>query len=59
MRTKGHWIKIGYMDSDVTDTFRCSFCNRHIYLEFETVECDYRFCPYCGARMNEHVKEEC
>lgn len=57
MRPKGHWIAIGYMNRKDTDTFRCSACDKHIYLQFTTEECDYKFCPYCGSRMNQKEKK--
>ena len=52
MRSKGYWMKISYRNDNLSDDFICSFCRRHVYLEFLCDKCDYRFCPYCGCRMN-------
>ena len=46
----GHWeIAIGY---DPRRSFQCSCCSR---MAFEVS----RYCPSCGARMDEVIEDEC
>ena len=35
----------------------CSECTRTIKGKLEDIEADCKFCPYCGAKMDEGVKK--
>ena len=43
LRPQGEWVKIG------VDEFLCSKCN--VIYEYPASECEYRYCPNCGAKM--------
>ena len=51
----GHWIHVDELPSG--DYFKCSECNRHIFLHFgwkvsfESPADEYRYCSGCGAKM--------
>lgn len=33
--------------------FQCSACKRSVFYEYFTRNCDYEYCPNCGAKMEE------
>ena len=44
----GEWLK---KDDTTEAEFKCSVCG-YSYIEADsTVECDYAYCPSCGAKM--------
>ena len=48
----GHWVKVSY--NMYGPIFRCSVCNHSLNLMERSTEqngCDYDYCPWCGARM--------
>ena len=53
---QGHWIHVDELPSG--GYFKCSECNRQIFLNFEwkvsfeNPADEYRYCPGCGARMD-------
>ena len=47
-----HWIKIGEDCRGYSSIFDCSGCEQTTYLELPAKECDYDFCPNCGAEMD-------
>lgn len=53
IRPMAHWENDP--DSLDWDIFTCSNCGRQLCLEDQGYppEMDYRFCPYCGAKMEE------
>ena len=56
----GHWIHVDELPSG--GYFKCSECNRHIFLNFEwkvsfeNPADEYRYCPGCGSRMDGDTK---
>lgn len=36
-----------------TDMFKCSECKRYSYYAYPVERLDYKYCPHCGARMDE------
>lgn len=46
-----HWIKIDEDCRGYSSIFDCSGCGETTYLELPAKECDYDFCPGCGAEM--------
>ena len=41
-----------------TDQFECSCCRTYVYVSFVTKECDYNYCPNCGAIMDLNPEKE-
>ena len=56
-RPKAKWVKtqVGYYDDDYG--YECSNCKEDYYTEYDFEEMPYKFCPNCGARMDEEVEE--
>lgn len=48
----GHWVRIKYVEGD---WMRCSACEENIWTtgEFAGLGSLERFCPHCGAKMDE------
>lgn len=50
---KGQWLIVSPIYPGISDAWRCSECGsitiRNISMSNNN---DYRFCPYCGAKMN-------
>ena len=56
-----HWIGLfyGYADGGkVFDSFECSHCKYKIYDEYYNLDKLPKFCPECGAMMDEEVTSE-
>ena len=53
MRSKGYWMKISYRNDNLSDDFICSFCRRHVYLEFLCDKCDY-----CMSEEDDYTCDE-
>lgn len=57
----GHWIHVDELPSG--DYFKCSECNNHIFLKFgwkisfESPADKYKYCPNCGARMENNAND--
>lgn len=50
-RPKGKWIPIKADCRGYTFTFECSECHGYSYEDIYTIECEYDWCPRCGADM--------
>lgn len=52
-RKHGHWILVGKNEHDYETSLeeKCSMCGRYVY-RYDT-ELQDRFCPLCGAIMDE------
>ena len=49
----GKWIPSPTLDSrGFTDMFKCSECKRYSYYAYPVKCLNYKYCPYCGARMD-------
>ena len=50
-----HWEKEEETDDGrgMSMHYRCSECGTPVMLGFPQKSCDYDFCPYCGAKMEE------
>lgn len=46
------WIKIDEDCRGYSSIYDCSGCGGTTYLELPAKECDYDFCPGCGAEMD-------
>lgn len=44
---KPHWNKVKFISNE----FECSECKSTVAIDADVIECDYRFCPYCGVKM--------
>ena len=49
----GKWIAQYVSTRGLTDVFSCSNCNVSVRLLHKKVKCSYKYCPYCGAKMEE------
>ena len=49
----GKWIAQYVSTRELTDVFSCSNCNVSVRLLHKKVKCSYKYCPYCGAKMEE------
>ena len=49
----GKWIAQYVSRRELTDVFSCSNCNVSVRLLHKKVKCSYKYCPYCGAKMEE------
>lgn len=47
----GIWLPFAADAQGYTNSFRCTNCWRSIRLHRSMSECEYAFCPNCGARM--------
>ena len=48
----GRWIPQGVDCRGYTSIFECSVCGCDTFLELPYKECEYEYCPHCGARMD-------
>ena len=49
----GRWLPQFVSTRDLTNIFSCSNCNVSVRLLHKKVKCSYKYCPYCGAKMEE------
>lgn len=60
-RQHGLWKPMnGDFERAYTNQFLCTVCKRYTYLHTFQRECEYDYCPYCGAKMDleeEHGSE--
>lgn len=49
----GHWIPVHANSMGYAEAYMCSCCEKRVYLAFYDTECDYEYCPHCGAKMDE------
>ena len=54
----GHWRSIDADERDYAIEFECSVCQRDIELSYYDTDCDYDFCPHCGARMDDRGEQD-
>ena len=52
-RQKGEWLKINPEARGYAEFFRCSNCLTNVQLSYWDKECDFAYCPNCGADMRE------
>lgn len=50
-RIKGRWQICGKDAKGHSDTFECSECGCLVSYAYYVPDCDYQFCPHCGADM--------
>lgn len=50
----GHW-ELAYVMSDNDHREFCSNCH---YLRFRNNSADWRYCPYCGSKMDEVTEDD-
>lgn len=50
-RPHGKWIKINPEARGYAEFFRCSVCLSNVQLSYWDKECEYEYCPNCGADM--------
>ena len=48
----GEWIATNKDERGYADTFACSVCDSIVQYAYQVKECDYEYCPHCGARMD-------
>lgn len=48
---RGHWIPQYVSSRGLTDKFACSVCNTMTYTSHKYLNCFYKYCNECGARM--------
>lgn len=51
-----HWIYERFFGDYSLYVFDCSVCGRKIYAKKEEIA-DFLFCPHCGAKMDEVIKD--
>ena len=54
---KGKWIKILPEKRGYTEFYRCSNCLCNVHIGYYSKNCDYDYCPYCGAAMEEGTEK--
>lgn len=50
-RPHGEWIKVNPESRGYAEFFRCSNCLSNIQMSYWGKECEYDYCPNCGADM--------
>lgn len=48
----GHWIPQYVSSRGLTDKFACSVCNGTSFTSHKYLNCPYKYCEECGARMD-------
>lgn len=48
----GRWIAENRDNRGYADCFTCTHCKTYVYTYTLMKDCDYDFCPNCGARMD-------
>ena len=54
----GEWIPVDPDSRGYTDEFDCSNCGGTVHLGYYSKVCDYTYCPWCAAVMDEGNDEE-
>lgn len=49
----GSWESIDADEEGFASDYKCSVCKREIGLSYCDINCDYKYCPYCGAMMED------
>lgn len=52
-KASGKFWAVDPLPSGHTDIFRCSCCRYVVTLPYMQRQCNYKFCPYCGALMED------
>lgn len=47
----GQWIPQFVSSRGLTDKFMCSVCNTISYTNHKYLNCSYKYCRHCGAKM--------
>ena len=47
----GKWINLNPEKRGYAEFFRCSNCLSNVQLSYWNKECEYDYCPNCGAQM--------
>lgn len=50
-RPQGKWINLNPEKRGYAEFFRCSNCLSNVQLSYWSKECEYDYCPNCGAQM--------
>ena len=48
----GRWIPVDPDKYDFATEWCCSECDKDVFVTWYGKECDYGYCPNCGARMD-------
>ena len=48
----GKWTARRPESRGYTEEFLCSVCDRIVYMPYMAKECDYEYCPNCGAKID-------
>lgn len=54
----GHWIPQFVSSRGLTDKFVCSVCNTTSYTNRKYLNCSYKYCKECGAKMEKFGNPE-
>lgn len=49
---RGRWIAENRDKRGYADCYTCSNCNNYTYMYTLMKDCEYEYCPNCGARMD-------
>ena len=49
----GHWEPLHADSKGYTNHWNCSECSRFVSLRYNEKECEFDYCPHCGAKMDE------
>ena len=58
LRKKGKWKAYKPDCRGYTAGFICSCCGIVTYTDYSMKECDFNFCPNCGAKMDGERRED-
>lgn len=48
----GHWVSINPDEDGYASEYGCSVCKSDISVAYYGTDCDYDYCPNCGAKMD-------
>lgn len=54
----GKWIPVDPGPRGYTATFVCSNCGEKVWLGTLRKSCDYIYCPWCAATMDEEEEDD-
>ena len=54
----GHWVAMNDDGRGYADEFGCTNCSCVVKCGYFTKGCDYEWCPWCGAKMDEEDTDE-